>query len=82
MSPTVFTEGRFRYYFFSREEPRPHVHVASAGGEAKFWLNPVGELARNAGLSDRDIREIQEVIRRRQQEILDAWNKHFGSGDH
>jgi len=27
MSPTVFREGGFRFYFFSREESRMHVHV-------------------------------------------------------
>jgi hypothetical protein len=55
VSPTIFKIGRFRFYFFSREEPRPHVHVASADGEAKFWLEPLGELARNQRLTDRDL---------------------------
>ncbi len=27
MSPTVFRERGYRFYFFSREEPRMHVHV-------------------------------------------------------
>ena len=40
MSPTVFREAGFRFYFFSREEPRMHVHVHCADGEAKFWLEP------------------------------------------
>ena len=75
----MFKEGRFRFYFFSREEPRAHVHVASPDGEAKFWLDPLGELARNQGLSDRDIRDIREALDRRHQEIRDAWNDHFGS---
>ena len=34
MSPTVFREGGFRFYFFSREETRMHVHVQAADGEA------------------------------------------------
>jgi hypothetical protein len=34
----------FRFYFFSREEPRPHVHVQHAEGEAKFWIEPVVEV--------------------------------------
>lgn len=37
MSPTVFRDGPFRFFFFSREELRIHVHVQSADGEAKFW---------------------------------------------
>lgn len=36
MSPTVFREGEFRFYFFSREESRMHVHVSHPDGEAKL----------------------------------------------
>jgi len=36
MAPTVLREGQFRFFFFSREEPRIHVHVAHPDGEAKF----------------------------------------------
>ena len=45
MSPTVFRDGAYRFFFFSREEPRMHVHVASSEGEAKFWIEPMVELA-------------------------------------
>ena len=47
MSPTIFRVGRLRFYFFSREETRMHVHVQHPTGEAKFWLEPEIELARN-----------------------------------
>jgi hypothetical protein len=53
MSPTVFRDGPFRF-FFSREEERLHIHVESADGEAKFWLEPKIELARNHELSAQD----------------------------
>jgi hypothetical protein len=33
-SPTVFREAGFRFYFFSREEPRMHIHVQGQNGEA------------------------------------------------
>ena len=55
------------------------MHVATAGAEAKFWLEPAVELAVNYDLSEKDIREAQDIIVARLQEILDAWNKHFGS---
>ena len=47
MSPTVFRENGYRFFFFSREEDRMHVHITSGDGEAKFWLQPDIELARN-----------------------------------
>ena len=52
MSPTVFREGAYRFFFFSREERRPHIHVNHPTGEAKFWLDPRIELAANYGLDD------------------------------
>jgi len=45
MSPTVFREKGIRFFLFSREETRMHVHVNSSEGEAKFWLEPQIELA-------------------------------------
>jgi len=51
MSRTILREGGFRFYFFSREERRMHVHVQCAEGEAKYWLEPAIELAQNYGLT-------------------------------
>jgi hypothetical protein len=36
MSSTVFKEKGYRFFFFSREEKRIHVHILSGDGEAKF----------------------------------------------
>lgn len=38
MSPTVFRVKDYRFFFFSREETRAHIHVSSPEGEAKFWI--------------------------------------------
>ena len=62
MSPTVFREGPYRFYFFSREEPRIHIHVDSPDGEAKFWLEPAIEVARNHRLSGPELRVIHQLI--------------------
>jgi hypothetical protein len=45
VSPTVFNYRGYRFFFFSREEKRMHVHVHCSEGEAKFWLEPKIELA-------------------------------------
>jgi Domain of unknown function (DUF4160) len=59
MSPTVFKEVGFRFFFFSREEPRMHVHIVSEDGEAKFWLEPEIELARNYRYSRKQLKVIE-----------------------
>ncbi len=78
MSPTIFREGGFRFFFFSREEPRLHVHVHHPDGEAKFWLEPAIELAQNHGLSDRQVRAAESLVRKHEHDIRAAWRDHFG----
>ena len=78
MSPTIFREDGFRFFFFSREEPRMHVHVHCADGEAKFWLEPRVELAQNYRLNDRQLRAAEDLTRKHEHDIRAAWNKHFG----
>jgi hypothetical protein len=78
MSPTVFRDGPFRFFIFSREEERPHVHVESLDGEAKFWIEPEIELARNHQFSEQDLRRVLQLVVDHEQEIRDAWNRHFG----
>lgn len=51
MSPTVFREKGYPFYFFSLEEDPMHVHVACFDGDAKFWLEPKTELAMQHGLA-------------------------------
>jgi len=77
MTPTVFRDGPFRFYFFSREETRMLVHVSHPDGEAKFWLNPEVELATQTGLANHVIEDAQQLVEDHLQEIIDAWNKHF-----
>lgn len=77
MSPTVLRYGKFRLFFFSREEERIHVHVAHPDGEAKFWLTPYVHLANATGLDQRQLQEAQDIIQNHAEEITDAWNRHF-----
>lgn len=79
MSPTIFRDGSFRFYFFSREEAKIHVHVQCPEGEAKFWLEPVVALAQNHGLSDQQVRAAQRLVEEHIGGIRSAWTKHFGS---
>lgn len=79
MSPTIFREGGFRFYFFSREEPRLHVHVTGPRGEAKFWLEPAIEAAQNYGLTERELAAAEKLVKEHEDEIRRAWVAHFGS---
>jgi len=77
VSPTVFKWKGYRFYFFSREEPRIHIHVRDVNGQAKFWIEPEIVLEKNYGLKEEELSDILNIIRIRKQEIVDAWHKHF-----
>jgi hypothetical protein len=77
MSPTIYRHGGYRFFFFSREEEPMHVHIISADGEAKYWLEPQIELARNFRLSAAQLREIEGVIEAHSDEFEAAWQQFF-----
>lgn len=79
MSPTVFRFKNFRFYFFSREETRMHVHVSCPEGEAKFWIEPMVALAQHQDISPKTLKTIHKIIEDRKNEIVKAWKKHFGN---
>jgi hypothetical protein len=82
--PVVFRESGFRFHFFAHEglprEPA-HVHIARPGGDAKFWLTPDVRMARNNRLTARELRFVQEIVERRRQELIDAWDEFFAGSD-
>jgi len=77
MTPTIFRHKKYRFFFFSREEARMHVHVACPDGEAKFWLEPLIALANSTGLSPKQLRELQDIIEEQHYAIARAWKQHF-----
>lgn len=54
-----------------------HVHVSAAEGEAKFWLEPEIELARNYRLNRQQLKVIEALIEAHYDELVNAWKKHF-----
>ena len=78
--PVVHRFGPYRFYFWSHEnrltgEP-PHVHVASADGEATFWLSPV-TVRERWGYTDREVGRIHRIVVAHEQELLRRWHEFF-----
>jgi len=78
--PTVLKVKGYRFFFFSREELRQHIHIQSQKGEAKFWLDPQIELAKNYKLSRKELNEIEKIIEEHYEDFIKAWEEHFGNG--
>lgn len=56
-----------------------HVHVTSGDGEAKFWLEPTVELAKNYRYNRKQLQEIASIIKGHSDELVSAWKTHFDS---
>jgi len=77
VSPTVLRVAGFRFYFFSRDETRMHVHVQRAEGDAKFWLEPRVELAESHGMTRRRLAIASRLVQENEDAIRKAWKGHF-----
>ena len=78
--PVVLRYKRFRFFFYSNEgAPREpiHVHVRSADGEAKLWLEPVVAIAVSTGYDAATLRELVDVASENRELIERAWHEHF-----
>lgn len=80
--PKVFEWKGCRFHFFSNEgdplEPA-HIHVQKGVHRAKFWIDPVVELASNYGFSGKELHEFKSKIEEKEHVIRSAWDEHFGS---
>ena len=52
MSPVFRRESEYTFKIYSNEEERMHIHVICGGHEAKYWLEPCVELAKNTGIPE------------------------------
>ena len=77
--PTILKIKGYRFFFFSREEPRKHIHIYCQEGETKFWLEPQIELAKNYKLSKKQLNEIETIIEENYEKFISAWEEYFGS---
>jgi hypothetical protein len=80
--PEVFRRSGLRYFFYSNEgqppEP-PHIHVRSAGRDAKVWLEPEVSIADSYRFNPRELSNILRVVRENRRHLLRAWHDYFGN---
>ena len=75
--PKILKYRSYRFYFYSHEnnEP-PHIHIDKDNKSAKFWLNPIN-LAVNYGFNQKEINEIEKILKSSQKLMLDKWREFF-----
>ena len=78
MSPVFRRENEFTFKIYSNEEERMHIHVIYNGKEAKYWLEPQVELARNAGIPDHKLNEIKKIVDKYAERFKQQFRDHIG----
>jgi len=78
MSPVFGRESGYVFRIFSNEEERMHIHVFGDGKEAKFWLEPKVELAKNKGFQDYELNNIQKIVEKNAERFKEQYKSHIG----
>ena len=81
--PTVHRFGPYRFFFYANENRASHearhIHVASADGQASFWLEPVSVRATFA-YTPREVERIRRIVVSNRELLLRRWNEFFDEG--
>lgn len=78
MSPVFKRDKEYTFKIFSNEEERMHIHVISGDKEAKFWLEPQVELAKNSGFAQHELNKLQKTIERHADRFKEQFREHIG----
>ncbi len=84
MSPRVLKEGELLFWFHSHDavqENRASIHVGKGSqndsGDAKVWLEPEIEIARQGRtLDSTELNHAIKIIKKNHKKLLEAWRKH------
>ena len=84
MSPRVFKEGEYVFWFHSYDvlhEDRASIHVGKGSqndsGDAKIWLEPQIEIGRSGRtLSRSDLDNVIKIVKQNLDRLKEAWNDH------
>ncbi|BCH55044.1 DUF4160 domain-containing protein [Agrobacterium vitis] len=80
--PVLLRHGPYKFFFYSNEgNPREpiHVHVRSAQGEAKIWLEPTIGLSESFGFNSRELSAIIKIVIDNRAAFTRAWGEYFGN---
>jgi hypothetical protein len=55
-----------------------HIHVIHGGHEAKYWLEPEVELAKNTGIPEHKLSEIKRIVEKYAESFKQQFRQHVG----
>ena len=78
MSPVFKRESEYTFKIYSNEEERIHIHVLCDGKEAKYWLEPEVELAKNTGIPEHKLNNIRKIVEKYADKFKEQFREHVG----
>ena len=78
MSPVFRRESEYTFKIYSNEEERLHIHVTHERCEAKYWLEPEVELAKNTGFSVHELNKIKKLVEKYADRFKEQFRQHVG----
>ena len=78
MSPVFRRESEYTFKIYSNEEERMHIHVLCNGKEAKYWLEPQVELAKNTGIPEHKLNDIKKIVEKYADNFKEQFRQHIG----
>ena len=78
MSPKFKEQNGFVFKIYSNEEERMHIHVLKAENEAKYWLEPIIELAENFGFNSKELNYIEKILKENGDDFKIKFARHTG----
>jgi len=74
--PVVLVINNIKFFFFSNEGLRPHVHIKLAEFEIQVWLD---DLTIKQGCKNKAVqKEMVRLVQKHREELVDSWNEFFG----
>ena len=55
-----------------------HIHVLHQGKEAKYWLEPEVELAKNSGIPEHELHKIKNLVEKYADRFKEQYKQHIG----
>ena len=71
-------ESEYTFKIYSNEEERLHIHVTHERCEAKYWLEPEVELAKNTGFSEHELNKIKKLVEKYADNFKEQFRQHIG----
>lgn len=74
--PTFLRWKGHKFFVYSDEEDRPHIHIKKDRSQAKFWLDPI-EFVEAKGFSQKELNRLRKILETEKDTLLGQWNDYF-----